>query len=164
MRNQPTYLPAGVEIVATYQTPQRQSRVKLEGLISIGFGPNWTSPSKTALEAVERGGFLVPLHVIDEVVQRLVDGTLTGVVYDAQAARSCEHELRQCAIFQSLWREPWRSLNDDRSIKPKTTGSLMQETVQSQPTFSRPFRQPDSVPADTANVWVEGEGCTSNAG
>ncbi len=53
------------------------------------------SPAQLDLTLEDRFGkpvkprewFLVPLHVIDEVVQRIVDGTLTDVVYDVQSAR-----------------------------------------------------------------------------
>jgi Pseudomurein-binding repeat/T5orf172 domain len=34
-----------------------------------------------------REWFLVPLHVIDEAVSRLKDGSITGVVYDPKEAR-----------------------------------------------------------------------------
>ena len=34
--------------------------------------------------------FLVPLHVIDEAVQRILDGSITDVVYDPQSARLVE--------------------------------------------------------------------------
>jgi hypothetical protein len=30
--------------------------------------------------------FLVPLHVIDEAVRRILDGSITGAVYDPQTA------------------------------------------------------------------------------
>jgi hypothetical protein len=34
--------------------------------------------------------FLVPLHVIDEAVQRIRDGSIMDVVYDPQSARLAE--------------------------------------------------------------------------
>ena len=86
--NQPTYLLAGVEIVATYKL-HNVNRVKLEGLFHRVFGSaqlDLTIEDRFGKPVKPREWFLVPLHVIDEVVQRLVDGTLTGVVYDAQAA------------------------------------------------------------------------------
>lgn len=86
--NQPTYLLAGVEIVATYKL-HNVNRVKLEGLFHRVFGSaqlDLTIEDRFGKPVKPREWFLVPLHVIDEVVRRLVDGTLTGVVYDAQAA------------------------------------------------------------------------------
>ncbi len=86
--NQPTYLLAGVEIVATYKL-HNVNRVKLEGLFHRVFGAaqlDLAIEDRFGRAVKPREWFLVPLHVIDEVVQRLVDGTLTGVVYDAQAA------------------------------------------------------------------------------
>lgn len=86
--NQPTYLLAGVEIVATYKL-HNVNRVKLEGLFHRVFGSaqlDLTIEDRFGKPVKPREWFLVPLHVIDEVVQRLMDGTLTGVVYDAQAA------------------------------------------------------------------------------
>ena len=86
--NQPTYLLAGVEIVATYKL-HNVNRVKLEGLFHRVFGSaqlDLTIEDRFGKPVKPREWFLVPLHVIDQVVQRLVDGSLTGVVYDAQAA------------------------------------------------------------------------------
>jgi hypothetical protein len=34
-----------------------------------------------------REWFVVPLHVIDEAVERIRDGTITEIVYDPQTAR-----------------------------------------------------------------------------
>lgn len=86
--NQPTYLLAGVEIVATYKL-HNVNRVKLEGLFHRVFGAaqlDLAIEDRFGRAVKPREWFLVPLQVIDEVVQRLVDGSLTGVVYDAQAA------------------------------------------------------------------------------
>jgi hypothetical protein len=87
--NQSTYLLAGVEIVATYKL-HNVNRVKLEGLFHRVFGAaqlDLTIEDRFGKPVKPREWFLVPLHVIDEVVRRLVDGTLTGVVYDPQLAR-----------------------------------------------------------------------------
>lgn len=86
--NQATYLLAGVDIVATYKL-HNVNRVKLEGLFHRVFGSaqlDLTIQDRFGKPVKPREWFLVPLHVIDEVVQRLVDGTLTGVVYDPQSA------------------------------------------------------------------------------
>lgn len=87
--NQSTYLLAGVEVVATYKL-HNVNRVKLEGLFHRVFGSaqlDLTIEDRFGKPVKPREWFLVPLHVIDEVVQRLVDGTLTGVVYDANVVR-----------------------------------------------------------------------------
>lgn len=87
--NQPTYLLAGVEIAATYKL-HNVNRVKLEGLFHRVFGAaqlDLTIEDRFGKPVKPREWFLVPLHVIDEVVQRLVDGTITGMVYNAQLAR-----------------------------------------------------------------------------
>lgn len=86
--NHPTYLLAGVEIVATYKL-HNINRVKLESLFHRLFGAaqlDLIIEDRFGKPVKPREWFLVPLHVIDEVVKRLVDGTLTGVVYDAQSA------------------------------------------------------------------------------
>lgn len=86
--NHATYLLAGVEIVATYKL-HNINRVKLENLFHRLFGAaqlDLTIEDRFGKPVKPREWFLVPLHVIDEVVQRLVDGTLTGMVYDAQSA------------------------------------------------------------------------------
>ena len=87
--NQATYLLAGVEIVATYKL-HNVNRVKLEALFHRVFGAaqlDLTLEDRFGKPVKPREWFLVPLHVIDEVVQRIVDGTLTDVVYDVQSAR-----------------------------------------------------------------------------
>lgn len=86
--NQPTYLLSGVEIVATYKL-HNVNRVKLEGLFHRVFGSaqlDLTIEDRFGRPVKPREWFLVPLPVIDEVVQRLVDGTLAGVTYDASKA------------------------------------------------------------------------------
>ena len=87
--SQATYLLAGVEIVATYKL-HNVNRVKLEALFHRVFGAaqlDLTLEDRFGKPVKPREWFLVPLHVIDEVVQRIVDGTLTDVVYDVQSAR-----------------------------------------------------------------------------
>lgn len=84
----PTFLMADVEIVATYKL-SNISRVKLENLIHRIF-----DPARLKIEIRDRFGnpiiprewFLVPRFVIDEAVERIKDGTITGYVYDPKAA------------------------------------------------------------------------------
>ncbi|WP_422362519.1 GIY-YIG nuclease family protein [Pyruvatibacter mobilis] len=83
-----TYLLAGVEVVATYKL-FNINRAKLEKLIHRVF-----ETAKLDIEIKDRFGnpvvpqewFLVPLHVIDEVIQKVKDGSITDWVYDASKA------------------------------------------------------------------------------
>ncbi len=83
-----TYLLAGVEVIATYKL-HNINRVKMENLfhrifgsaqIDISIDDRFGNPVKP------REWFLVPLQVIDEAVQRVKDGTIADVVYDASTA------------------------------------------------------------------------------
>jgi len=84
--NDPTFLMAGVEVVATYQL-SNINRVKLEKLIHKFF-----DAAKLKIEIQDRFGkaimprewFLVPLFVIDEMVERIKDGSIKNKVYDVQ--------------------------------------------------------------------------------
>lgn len=85
----PTFLMAGVEVVATYEL-FNINRGKLETVIHKFFGA-----VRLEIEIIDRFGepfrpkewFLVPLPAIDELVERLQDGTLADYEYDPQAAR-----------------------------------------------------------------------------
>jgi hypothetical protein len=91
-RLDPTFLMAEVEIVATYVL-YNISRVKLENLIHRVF-----DAAQLDVEIRDRFGnpvkprewFLVPLFVVNEVVERIRDGTITGFVYDPKVARLVE--------------------------------------------------------------------------
>ncbi len=93
-RLQPTFLMADVEIVATYQL-YNINRSKLERLIHRLFGP-----ARLDIEIKDRFGnpvlprewFLVPLHVIDQAVEKIKEGTITRYTYDANSARMIECE------------------------------------------------------------------------
>ena len=84
----PTFLLADVEVVATY-TLFGIERTKLEALLHKFF-----SPARLDLEIKDRFGnlvrprewFLVPLSVIDEVVERIKNESLVGFFYDLQSA------------------------------------------------------------------------------
>jgi hypothetical protein len=84
-----TYLLADVEVIATYKL-HNINRVKMENLfhrifssaqIDISIDDRFGNPVKP------REWFLVPLQVIDEAVDRIKDGTISGVVYDAKTAK-----------------------------------------------------------------------------
>ncbi|NKK43486.1 GIY-YIG nuclease family protein [Rhizobium leguminosarum] len=84
-----TYLLADVEIVATYKL-FNINRNRLENVLH-----RVLSPARLDLTIQDRFGnpvrpkewYLVPLHVIDEVVARVKDGTITGYEYDPAEAR-----------------------------------------------------------------------------
>lgn len=84
-----TYLLAAVEVVATYKL-YNINRTRLEKLIHRVFGAaqiDLTIQDRFGHPVRPREWFLVPLHVIDEVVERIKDQTITGWVYDPAEAR-----------------------------------------------------------------------------
>jgi hypothetical protein len=88
-KNDATFLLADVEIVASYKL-SNINRTKLENLIHRIFDParlDIEIKDRFGRPVVPREWFLVPLFVIDEAVEKIKDGTITGYVYDPQAAR-----------------------------------------------------------------------------
>lgn len=91
----PTYLMAGVEVIATYKL-FNINRQKLEHTLHRFF-----SGARLDLEITDRFGrpvkakewFLVPLQAIDEAVQRIIDDTIDEYIYDAETA-SLLHVIR----------------------------------------------------------------------
>ena len=84
-----TYLLAEVEIIATYKL-HNLNRTKLESIFHRLFGAaqlDLTIEDRFGHPVKPREWFLVPLHVIDEAVQRIRDGSITAVVYDPAMAR-----------------------------------------------------------------------------
>jgi len=85
----PTFLMADVEIIATYEL-YNINRIKLENVIHRVF-----DPAQLDIELRDRFGnpvkprewFLVPLFVVNEVVERIKDGSITQYVYDPTGAR-----------------------------------------------------------------------------
>lgn len=85
----PTYLLAGVEVVATYEL-YNINRTKLENLLHRFF-----ESAKLEIEITDRFGkpvvprewFLVPLFIIEEVVEKIVDGTIGSYQYDFESAK-----------------------------------------------------------------------------
>lgn len=88
-RFDPTFLMADVEIVATYEL-YNINRTRLESLIHRIFGA-----ARLDIEIQDRFGqpvaprewFLVPLFVIDEAIEKIRNGTITGCVYDPNSAK-----------------------------------------------------------------------------
>jgi hypothetical protein len=84
-----TYLLADVEIVATYKLADIK-RTALEAVFHRIFAPaqlDLTIQDRFGHPVRPREWFLVPLHVIDEAVQRVRDGSITGMIYDPTSAR-----------------------------------------------------------------------------
>lgn len=88
-KKDPTYLLADVELVATYKLAN-VNRTALEALLHRFF-----AAARLDLQLKDRFGshvepqewFLVPLAVIDEVIEKIKDGTIGDVQYDLAAAR-----------------------------------------------------------------------------
>lgn len=84
----PTFLMAEVEVVATYEL-FNINRTRLENVIHRIFGP-----ARLDIEIKDRFGnpviprewFLVPLFVIDQAIEKIRDGSITGYIYDPQTA------------------------------------------------------------------------------
>lgn len=80
----PTFLMADVEVIATYEL-SNINRTKLENLLHRFF-----EPAKLNIEIKDRFGnpivprewFLVPLFIIDQVIERVKDGTIVNCTYD----------------------------------------------------------------------------------
>lgn len=88
-RLDPTYLMADVEIVATYEL-YNVNRAKLETLIHKVFGAarlNVEIKDRFGQPIVPKEWFLVPLFAVDEAVNLIKDGTITGHFYDPKTAR-----------------------------------------------------------------------------
>lgn len=84
----PTYMLAKVEVVATYKL-SNLNRMRLENLfhrIFQGARLELTIEDRFGNPVKPREWFLVPLHVIDEAVRRIQDGSITDYVYDASQA------------------------------------------------------------------------------
>lgn len=84
-----TYLLADVEVVATYKL-SGINRIKLEKLLHRIFAPaqlDLTINDRFGRPVKPREWFLVPLHVIDEAVQCVRDGSIMNVVYDPNKAQ-----------------------------------------------------------------------------
>jgi hypothetical protein len=82
-----TYLLSGVEVVATYKVYGVNCQ-KLETLIHKVFAAaqiNLTIPDRFGHIVKPREWFLVPLHIIDEAVQKIRDRSIVDYLYDPAA-------------------------------------------------------------------------------
>lgn len=88
-KNDPTFLMDDVEVIATYKLAQI-NRTKLENIIHKFFGG-----VKLDIEIKDRFGkpvtarewFLVPLFVIDEMVEKIIEGNISDYYYDPKSAK-----------------------------------------------------------------------------
>lgn len=88
-RKDPTYLLADVEIVATYKLANI-NRTKLEQLLHKFFASarlDLELKDRFGFDVTPREWFLVPLPVIQEAVQKLMDGTIGDYCYDTESAK-----------------------------------------------------------------------------
>jgi hypothetical protein len=88
-KKDPTYLLADVEIVATFKLANI-NRKRLEALLHKFFGKvrlDLELKDRFGAQVEPREWFLVPLPVIDEVIQTLIQGTIENFRYDPEAAR-----------------------------------------------------------------------------
>ena len=84
-----TYLLADVEVVATYKLVDI-NRTKLEKLFHRIFAEaqiDITIPDRFGNPVKPKEWFLVPLAIINEAVERIKDGTITGYIYDPKIAK-----------------------------------------------------------------------------
>ena len=86
--NEATYLLAAVEVVASYKL-FGINRTKLENLFHRLFAPGQLDliiHDRFGHPVKPKEWFLVPLHVIDEAVKRIRDGSITEVTYNPKTA------------------------------------------------------------------------------
>lgn len=91
--NDPTFLMAGVDVVAEYKL-YNINRVKLENLIHRVFAPAQVDVAITdrfGKPVQPREWFLVPEFVVAEAVERIKNGTITDYIYNPQQARLVLH-------------------------------------------------------------------------
>lgn len=84
-----TYLLAEVEIVATYKL-HNMNRTRMENIFHRLFGSaqiEVTIDDRFGNQVKPKEWFLVPLHVIDEAVERIRDGSITDMAYDPASAQ-----------------------------------------------------------------------------
>lgn len=93
-KNDPTFLMADVEIVATYKLANI-NRSKLENLIHKFFEParlNIEIKDRFGKPIVPREWYLVPRFIIDEAVEKIRSGAITHARYDANLGRIIDSE------------------------------------------------------------------------
>lgn len=84
-----TYLLADVEVIAEYKL-HNINRARMENIFHRLFGAaqlDLTINDRFGNPVKPKEWFLVPLHVIDEAVKRIIDGTITKTAYDPKSAQ-----------------------------------------------------------------------------
>ncbi|MBT8592825.1 GIY-YIG nuclease family protein [Polynucleobacter paneuropaeus] len=87
--NEATYLLAEVKVVATFKLAGI-NRIKLENLFHRIFGPaqlDIVINDRFGKPVKPKEWFVVPLNIIEEVVDRIRDGSITSYVYDPKQAK-----------------------------------------------------------------------------
>lgn len=87
-KNDPTYLLADVEIVATFKL-SNINRKRLEALLQKFFGSarlDLELPDRFGTPVQPREWFLVPLEIIEEVIEKIKSGTIDQFRYDPETA------------------------------------------------------------------------------
>lgn len=90
----PTYLLADVEVVATYRLANL-NRTKLENLFHRLFQDarlDLTIPDRFGNPLKPREWFVVSLHVIDEAVRRIQDGSIVNTFYEASSGKLAQRQ------------------------------------------------------------------------
>lgn len=93
----PTYLMADVEVVATYEL-YNINRTKLEHVLHKFFDSarlDITINDRFGNPVIPREWFLVPLFIIDEVVEKIKDGTIRKYSYDMESVELVPISLAQ---------------------------------------------------------------------
>lgn len=88
-KDDPTFLMADVEVVATYKL-SNINRVKLENLIHKFFETarlNIAIKDRFGKPIAPREWFLVPLFIIDEAVEKIKDGTILNYSYEIKTGK-----------------------------------------------------------------------------
>ncbi len=86
--NDATYLLAGVDVIAEYKLHNIKCS-RMENIFHRLFAAghlDLTIPDRFGNPVRPREWFLVPLQVIDEAVQRIIDGSITAYTYDPATA------------------------------------------------------------------------------
>jgi hypothetical protein len=94
-KQDPTYLMADVEIVATYEL-YNINRTKLEKILHRFFGAarlDIEIPDRFGTKVKPKEWFLVPLFIVDEVVEKIKDGTIGRYEYDSKSATIALREV-----------------------------------------------------------------------
>ena len=87
-RDDATFLLADVDVIATYKLYD-VNRPKLEALIHRVLDPvrfEVAIPDRFGKSVRPREWFMVPLPIVDEIVQHINNGTLVGMIYDREKA------------------------------------------------------------------------------